>query len=263
MSETLKFITTTDRQEVGPETRKLIRSHVMRGKNRVKPRRKAQAHPRGPAPDAYAVIANGPPAPAIISRLFSSQFSAIPFADAVDPTLLVDVWACEWSISAILLSVHINAILSVVHSRFSKAMFRPDQCIVPSMTGLDLSWFDPMLSDAAYLNALCFTVPTYFDGLSGRVRSLESQRRDWMHYAKTVKLLQERLSQDDDSLRLQDSTIMTVLILSGHAYTLGDYESADIHINALLKLVNMRGIGTFLHNTKLLIELVRYVSICE
>lgn len=136
-------------------------------------------------------------------------------------------------------------------------MFLLDQCISTKTAGMAQAWFVPMLFDAAYLHAVCFTIQAYFDGFFARTRSAAAQRRDRMYYAKTVRILQERLALDDDSLRLTDSTIMTVLALSGHAYTTGDYESADHHNRGLIKLVSMRGVGTFLQNTKLLIEIIR------
>jgi hypothetical protein len=144
-----------------------------------------------------------------------------------------------------------------VSSIFSKAMFMLDQCITPKGAETMQPWFMAMVFDAAYLNTICFTVQTYFDGLFERTRSTESQRRDRVQYAKAVRILQERLALDDDSVRLSDSTIMTVLALSGHAYTTGDCESANRHSTGLLTLVGMRGVGTFLHNTKLFIEIIR------
>lgn len=142
---------------------------------------------------------------------------------------------------------------------FSKAMFLVDRCIVSNTSGTAQTWFSPMLFDAAYLHAVCFTIPTYFDGFLGRTRNAEARQRDCVHYAKAVRILQERLEAGDDSVRLSDSTVMTILALSGHAYTTGDYDSANNHCRGLLKLVGMRGVGTFLQNTKLLIEIIRYV----
>jgi hypothetical protein len=136
-------------------------------------------------------------------------------------------------------------------------MYVLDQCITAKTPGLGEAWFAPMLFDPAYLHAVCFTIQTYFDGYLARTRSVEAQRRDWISYAKTIRILQERLALDDDSVRLSDSTIMTVLVLSGHAYTTGDYESANNHIRGLLKLVTMRGVDTFVENTMLLVEIVR------
>ncbi|KAK6383444.1 hypothetical protein LTS17_002736 [Exophiala oligosperma] len=139
----------------------------------------------------------------------------------------------------------------------SKAMFLLDPHIVARKGDNAQEWFSAMLSDVAYLNAMCFTIQCYFDGFFGRTRGIAAERRDRLYFAKTIRILQERLSLDDDNLRLSDSTIMTVLVLSGHAYTTGDYESAHNHISGLLKLVSMRGIDTFLQKTKMSIEIIR------
>ena len=139
----------------------------------------------------------------------------------------------------------------------SKAMFLLDQCLTTKTDAMARAWFEPMLFDAAYLHAICFTIQAYFDGLFARPRSNATQQRDRMYYSKTVRALQERLALDDNSAKLSDSTIMTVLALTGHAHMTGDYESANHHISGLLKLVSMRGIDTFFQNTKLLIEIIR------
>ncbi len=139
----------------------------------------------------------------------------------------------------------------------SKAMFQLSQCIANETAGMGRAWFEPLLFDPAYLHAVCFTIQTYFDNYLARTRSAEARQRDYLYYAKTVRILQERLALDDDLVRLSDSTVMTVLALSGHAYTSGDYESANHHMRGLLKLVSLRGAGTFFQNTKLLIEIIR------
>lgn len=136
-------------------------------------------------------------------------------------------------------------------------MFLLAPCIIPDESEMTRAWFTPLLFDPAYLYACCFTIQGYFDGYLSRTRSLESQRKDYVYYAKTVAILQERLAVDGDNLRLSDSTIMTVLSLYGHAYTVGDHETANLHIKGLLKLVSMRGVDTFVHNTRMVIEVIR------
>lgn len=139
---------------------------------------------------------------------------------------------------------------------FSKAMFLLHECISSDSVGITQTWFAPMLFDAAYLNTACFTIQAYFDGLFARTRSLDAQRRDGLYYAKAVRILRERLALNNGD-KFSDSTIMTVLLLSGHAYTTGDFESANNHISGLLKLVSIRGVRQFFHNVKLSIEIVR------
>ncbi|KAI2610565.1 hypothetical protein GGR54DRAFT_372948 [Hypoxylon sp. NC1633] len=238
VTRNLPFIVSTDRQKADPETRKLIRSHVMRGKNRVKPRRKPRGPLHGDSLEAESSIVTGLIYPLSIPMLLSSKFAAIRFADdSVDPALIADVLSFA--------------------SMSSRAMFQLEQCIAAKTDGMAHEWFAPMLFDAAYLNAACFTIQAYFDQFLARTRSAEARQRDYVYYAKTVGILQNRLALDDDSVRLSDSTIMTVLSMSGHAYMTGDYESANHHSSGLLKLASMRGVGSFAQNTKLLIEIVR------
>lgn len=141
----------------------------------------------------------------------------------------------------------------------SKAMFLLDQCIASDTSSLANYSFTLMLHDAAYLNAACVAIQTYYDRALSRIRDAKAQRRDRECYGKAVRMLQERLDNEDDSVRLSDSTFMTVLSLSGQAYTTGDYEAVLSHNRGLLTLVSMRGVETFVQTTKLLIEIIRYV----
>jgi hypothetical protein len=95
----LAFIVANDTQTVDPETRKLIRSHVMRGKNKIKRKKKSQVHMHQPdnlCPKSdkqsldYCPIQD----PAI-SRVLASNLAAIRFADDVDLSLVADVMWCE------------------------------------------------------------------------------------------------------------------------------------------------------------------------
>lgn len=69
----------------------------MRGKNRVKPRRKPRSSLHGDKPTAESLIAKDPIGLASIPRLLCSKFSAIRFADAVELSLVADVLSCERS----------------------------------------------------------------------------------------------------------------------------------------------------------------------
>jgi hypothetical protein len=68
----------------------------MRGKNRIKPRRKSPGALQKDKPKAEeSLIANGPNSPSSVSRLLCSKFSAIGFAADVEPALIADVLSCE------------------------------------------------------------------------------------------------------------------------------------------------------------------------
>lgn len=140
---------------------------------------------------------------------------------------------------------------------FPKAMYQLDQCITSETALSTQVWCTPLFSDPAYLYTLCFTVQAVYDGFTGRTRTESAKRRDQIYYAKAIRLLQERLALEDDNTRLSDSTIMTILAMSGHAYTTGDYQYANYHINGMLELVRMRGVDNLIRNTTVLIEIVR------
>lgn len=140
---------------------------------------------------------------------------------------------------------------------FPRAMYQLDQCIISETALSTQVWCAPLFSDPAYLYTLCFTIQAVYDGFTGRTRSEIAQRRDKLYYAKAIRILQDRLALEDDSARLSDSTIMTILAMSGHAYTTGDYEYANHHINGMLELVRIRGVNNLIQNTTVLIEIVR------
>jgi hypothetical protein len=91
----LVFIVSTDKQKADAETRKLIRSRVMRGKNRIKPRKKPQGSLHGDSQKVESLLSNGAVEPLSISRIMCSKFSSISFADTVEPARIEDVLFCE------------------------------------------------------------------------------------------------------------------------------------------------------------------------
>jgi hypothetical protein len=144
-----------------------------------------------------------------------------------------------------------------VVAMFPTAMYQLHQCITSDTVATTQAWFAPLLFDPVYLYTMCFTVEAFYDRHFGRTRSQKARQRDKIYYAKAIHSLQDRLSRDDDCTRLSDSTIMTVLCMSGHAYTTGDYESANNHISGMLQLVSMRGVGNLIYDTRVLIEIIR------
>lgn len=98
----------TGMEKANPELRKLIRSHVMQGKNRGKtlPQRKRKPKrmqdvsalsSRDLNPGASsAASTTSPPAPAIsVSRKLGSDLSGFSWADAVEPRAVEVVLRCE------------------------------------------------------------------------------------------------------------------------------------------------------------------------
>jgi hypothetical protein len=119
------------------------------------------------------------------------------------------------------------------------------------------NWIAPLAVDPAYLHAMIFTAQFYFDALkSGKAISVS--RRSMPHFVKTLKLLRERMANEDDQERLSDSTAAAIMGLVGHAHLTGDLKSARYHMEGLYKIVCLRGgVTTFKQNAKLLVEILR------
>jgi hypothetical protein len=126
------------------------------------------------------------------------------------------------------------------------------------------NWIAPLAVDPAYLHAMIFTAQFYFDALVSE-KSASIIRRSLPHFLKTLKLLRERMADDDDEAKLSDSTVAAIMALVGHAHLTGDINSARHHMEGLYKIVVLRGgVTTFKRNAKLLVEILRYkLSICS
>ena len=78
------------------------------------------------------------------------------------------------------------------------------------------------------------------------------------HFVKTLKLLRERMADEDSQEKLSDATAAAIMALVGHAHLTGDLKSARYHMEGLYKIVRLRGgVNTFKQNAKLLVEILR------
>jgi hypothetical protein len=119
------------------------------------------------------------------------------------------------------------------------------------------NWIAPLAVDPAYLHAMIFTAQFYFDALKSQAPTFVS-RRSMPHFVKTLKLLRERMADENDPERLSDSTVAAIMGLVGHAHLTGDLKSARNHLEGLYKIVRLRGgVTTFKQNAKLLVEILR------
>ena len=141
----------------------------------------------------------------------------------------------------------------------SKTPLFPLESCIDSAEPPQALWVKTLCTDAAYLNATIFSVQVYFDLLAGRdLEPVSPLTPTYTSFSKTVRLLRERLGDEDEQLKLSDNTVMVVLILACHAHRLGQYSVARNHMVGLRKIVDMRGgLATLKHSTKLLIEMFR------
>ena len=115
------------------------------------------------------------------------------------------------------------------------------------------TWMLEMLTlDAAYLNAMVITTHSYFR---------PGQRFDLSlspHLVKTIRLLRDRLA--DEQVGVSNATVMIVILLVLHAHIMGDFDAVRHHTEGLRKMVRLRGgLGAFMSNSKLVIDLIRWV----
>ncbi|MCJ1394402.1 hypothetical protein MMC18_007280, partial [Xylographa bjoerkii] len=265
----LHFMVKTGVDKFNPEDRRLIRSHVMKGKNLGKirpPRRRRDLNwadlrqdvspslssfsdtashnkdrdgsslPRAssyitPISEYYPIVRS----PAPIPHKFGSVVSAISFADSVKPATI--------------------EIVLQFSSIAKQLLFPLETCIFFEKRAEN--WIAPLAVDPAYLHAKIFTSLYYFDVILPQRSSHESQRT-LHHHHKALSLLRERILYGNNDSQLSNNTVSVVLSLAGHAFWTGDLKSATNHMEGMRKIANLRGgLNIFRDNEKLLAEILR------
>lgn len=136
-----------------------------------------------------------------------------------------------------------------------KIMFPLEPCIL--FEKKDTQWLEPMFFDAVYLNATVFATMTFAGLLSS-----QSNQTAGSYFTTTLQLLQERLSLQDEKLKVSDPTLMAVWTLAMHSVFVGEYRTARQHISGLRKMIELRGgLDNLRGNTKLIIEILKYVNL--
>ena len=119
---------------------------------------------------------------------------------------------------------------------------------------------EPLANDAAYLHALITATQAYTEFLSGGKVNGTSNLIS-VHLGRTARILRERLSCVGEQLKLSETTMLVVLILCSFARMRGEFRAARQHLEGLRRMIQLRGgVGTLLHNPKLLIDVFRLVS---
>ncbi|KAI0894868.1 hypothetical protein F4806DRAFT_497573 [Annulohypoxylon nitens] len=240
----------TGSKKPDPELRKLIRSHVMKGKNRgriLRPNYK-QAVELEVIVDSNDNVENlddrgswslvVPEYLPIIPKKVGNEFSLTRFADTIDDN----------SISAII----------EFSTMAKKILFPLESCI--NFGPKTRAWMEALTVDAAYLHAMAFSAQGYFDLRCGRAPSNSAALTD-PHVVKTLRLLRERLSMADhgDMMDFLSKTASIVLCLAFHAHLTGDFHAARHHIVGLRRIVDLVGGFAALRkeNAKVVVEVLR------
>ncbi|KAI1461932.1 hypothetical protein F4805DRAFT_188175 [Annulohypoxylon moriforme] len=248
-SGAMPFINSTGTKKPDPELRKLIRSHVMKGKNRgrilrpnyqksveleviVEPDRKT---PKIDNEGSWGLVV--PEYLPTIPRKVGSELSLTRFADKIDePTVNTII---EFSTIA------------------KKALFPLESCI--NFGPKTRAWLEALTVDAAYLHAMAFSAQGYFDLRCGRAPSNSTALTD-PHVVKTLRLLRERLEtvNHGDMMQFLSRTASIVLCLAFQAHMTGDFHAARHHIVGLRRIVDLAGgFEALRDNAKVVVEILR------
>ncbi|KAK9771095.1 putative Transcription factor domain-containing protein [Seiridium cardinale] len=206
----IPFIISNPAKGSNDEERKLIRSHVMRGKNRKKipPRPSSWINGRADCHEGDLWKNRLSYAPTKVG----GEFSLTPFSAEMTPRTLETIRKLRY------------------------AMF-PLQLGWPSEK-TEASWFEPIWRDVACLHFTLFTTNTYLSTIYGHE---EDRDAALVHFSEALSILQKRLDASDDALSVSDTTILIVVGLTMAATALGDFETAAKHLSGLHKMVALRG----------------------
>ncbi|KAI1113850.1 hypothetical protein F5Y14DRAFT_416815 [Nemania sp. NC0429] len=233
--------TSGNNQPEDPHTRKLIRRHVMLGKNRGKrfPLRRKSARKGTPTTKASSqdtcLLANRNDSFFKIPRQIGSDLSSMAWADSVDVSTMATI---------------------MDFTRFTKkSMHRVEKYIDFPPKGIE--WMEPFIQDAAWVHMMAFSSYAVINVVRGDSTQLVDQRAS-RHFTRSMRLLRERLLEDDKTLSTTNSTVQIVLGLATHANMHGDFEEARCHLTGLHRMVELRGgIGSFRPWPKLILEILR------
>jgi hypothetical protein len=231
----LAFIVSSTTEKADPATRKLIRSHVMRGK---KPKRSRPGGPR-----TANRVANRRPikleefietyAPLFPGRV-GSDLSFVTFADEIEPWILSNMTA----VSPVAMRVIFPLVVAI---------------------GFQADNTEPLYTlDAAVLHITAFAVEGFIDRiLRGQKSKAKTNPTAMLHFQKGLRILRERLLGQDDEIKISNSTISVVLKLASTAHFEGEYQAAKQHMEGLRQMVDLRGGLNAFKGSKLLMEMAR------
>ena len=115
---------------------------------------------------------------------------------------------------------------------------------------------EPLASDAAYLHAAALGTHIYIGLMFDKPEFVEDASP---HFPKALRLLRKRLASADESEKTSDSTIIVVVALALYARTRREYVTARHHIQGILKMAELRGSITGIHDRAMLaMEVFRY-----
>ncbi|KAJ3454690.1 hypothetical protein MRS44_013290 [Fusarium solani] len=238
----MPFIVSSSVDKADPATRKLIRSHVMRGKKKRKRYPEKVSHgPKGGKLTSCTQVERinldeviQTYTPQIPTRI-GGDLSFIDFAEDIEFSMLLNIT----KVSTVATKVIFPLLAAIGFQAENK------------------EWLYLVGKDAAALHITAFAVEIFIDRVLRRWED-GTNPTAILHLHTGLRLLRERLVGEDDEPKISDSTIGVVLKLASAAHFNGDYEASKQHMDGLRKMVDLRGGLDVFNGTRLLLEMLRY-----
>ncbi|KAG9232231.1 hypothetical protein BJ875DRAFT_486285 [Amylocarpus encephaloides] len=241
-SAEIPFIVSSNIEKVDPVTRKLIRSHVMRGKkqNGVRQEKKKQrttlatsADWRAPPKEEEIIEVIKLFAPMVPGRV-GSDLSLVEFAADINPAILLNM---------------------------AKVCTVAKRVIFPLMVAIGVQEdnrgsFSSIALDAALLHITASVAEGFLDRILRRRKNYINTAAT-LHLQKGLRLLRDTLLGEDEEKKVSDTTISVVLKLAQVAHFDGDHQASKQHMAGLRRIVDLRGGLNALNGSKLVSEMLR------
>ncbi|KAK1523782.1 uncharacterized protein CCOS01_08869 [Colletotrichum costaricense] len=251
-SKGFAFVITDTSGKPTTDDRKLIRSHVMRGKN-TRPSRGGQkrstkwVNQTSPQPPQEP---EEPPAPrsltALVKEPRKQKLYKIAWYEHVFRTPN-DLYMFQFADD---IDAASRGMLFEFYAVVKETMYPIEWCLQYDES--KTPWFYWLLTDAAFLHSILFTVGLMNDTVKGDSPSKHTNFHIW----KTLQLLNQNIADQD--MALADSTIATIVSMCMVAEIFGQRDNAAAHIQGMRQIVKLRGgIESFSHNLQLQVKICR------
>ncbi|KAH7202861.1 uncharacterized protein BKA55DRAFT_658166 [Fusarium redolens] len=221
------FIVSSNLENVDAVTRKLIRSHVMRGKKKKKVRPDKGQPTIGRRARTMAVCTQT--ARVKLEEVGSLYTSLIP--SRVGSDLSFAEFAAD---------IELPMLLNIAKvTPFARKVIFPLKVAIGLQEENNEGHY-PIARDVVGLHITAFAVESFIDRVLRHRESIINLAA-LLHFQKGLTLLKERLLGEDEELKISDSTISVVLKLAEAAHFDGDYQTSKQHMQGLRKMVDLRG----------------------
>ncbi|KAK6822722.1 hypothetical protein PG989_001610 [Apiospora arundinis] len=240
----MPFIVSLNDEKANPTTRKLIRSHVMRGKKKKKKHGSKPEEPRGAGSSGGPIQRAGVNLEEVVELYmpllpgrFGMRLYYIDFPDEIDPSVIMQMF----QVSTVMRHI-IHPLLATIGLQSNKEPAAPY----------------PVAFDAAALHINAYAMENFIDRILRRLPEQNVNRAAALHHQRGLQLLRQKLLGNDDEEKISDATVSVVLKLATAAHFDGDIATSQQHMQGLRKMVDLRGgLSAFDDNPKLRVEMLR------